>query len=147
MCARAARAARRCYNHGVRWWPIVLVLACGSRDDNLVPEFHSVERHCLAMFSDALHRQAQNQIDELAFAQIVDRDVLPPWHEFHMRVEHEPDSELVIAMRRYFADRETAWQAFAVTLRHDDPQALATYRQKNAEADADAQALAKLLPR
>lgn len=43
-------------------------------------------------------------------------------------------------MRRYFADRETAWQAFAVRLSHDGPQALATYRQKNAEADDDARA-------
>ena len=73
--------------------------------------------------------------------------VLPPWQAFGVRLAHEPDSELVVAMRRYIADRETAWQAFTVTLRHDDPQALATYRQKNADADADARALAKLLPR
>jgi len=133
----------------MRRWLIAgtaLVLAC-RQDNTLVDDFHGVERQCLATFTDALHRQGNNEIDELAFAQIVERDVLPPWHAFRVRVDGAPDSELVRAMRRYFADRETAWQAYAVTLHHDDPQALATYRQKNAEADADAQALAKLLPR
>jgi hypothetical protein len=134
----------------MRGWMIAgvaLLLGCHHSDDTLVADFHTVERQCLSTFTDALHRQGANQIDELAFADIVDKQILPPWHSFRERVDHEPDSELVQAMRRYLADRETAWQAFTVTLRHDDPQALTTYRQKNAEADADARALAKLLPR
>jgi hypothetical protein len=126
---------------------VALLLGCHHTDDTLVADFHTVERQCLSTFTDALHRQGANQIDELAFADIVDKQVLPPWHSFRERVDHAPDSELVQAMRRYLADRETAWQAFTVTLRHDDPQALATYRQKNADADADARALAKLVPR
>lgn len=130
----------------MRWWLIALVLACRSHDDTLVADFHGVERQCLATFSDGLHRQASGQLDELRFAALVQRDVLPAWHQFRLRVDAAPDSDLVRAMRRYFADRETAWQAFAVGLSHDDPQALATYRQKNAEADDDARALAKLLP-
>jgi hypothetical protein len=126
---------------------VALMLACHRGDETLVRDFHTVERQCLSTFTDALHRQSANQIDELAFADIVDREVLPPWHAFALRVSRAPDSELVTAMRRYFADRETAWQAFTVSLRHDDPQALAAYRQKNAEADEDARALAKLLPK
>jgi hypothetical protein len=131
----------------MRWWLIVLVVACKSHDDTLVDDFHTVERHCLATFTDALHRQGAGEIDETRFAAIVEKDVLPEWHRFHVRVDAAPDSELVTAMRRYVADRETAWQAFVVGLQHDDPQALATYRQKNSEADDDARVLAKLLPR
>ncbi len=126
---------------------VALLLGCHRDADTLVADFHSVERQCLSTFTDALHRQGANQIDELAFADVVEKQVLPPWHAFGLRLAHEPDSELVVAMRRYIADRETAWQAFTVTLRHDDPQALATYRQKNADADADARAVARLLPR
>jgi hypothetical protein len=126
---------------------VALMLACRHDDSTVTDDFHTVERQCLSTFTDALHRQGANQIDELAFADIVEKQVLPPWHAFRVRVDHEPDSQLVVAMRHYFADRETAWQAFTVTLRHDDPQALATYRQKNADADADARELAKLLPR
>jgi hypothetical protein len=49
-------------------------------------------------------------------------------------------------MRRYFADRETAWQAFAVGLSHDGPQALATYVRRTPRPTTT-RALAKLLPR
>lgn len=142
----SAHAARQCYNGDMRWWLIALVVACQGHDDTLVGDFHTVERQCLATFTDALHRQAAGQLDETRFAALVQSDVLPPWHRFRLRVDAAPDSELVRAMRRYLADRETAWQAFAVGLEHDDPQALATYRQKNADADADARALAALLP-
>ena len=142
----SAHAARRCYNHEMRRWLIALVVACKSHDDTLVDDFHAVERQCLATFTDALHRQGVGELDETRFAAIVERDVLPPWHRFRLRVDTAPDSELVRAMRRYVADREDAWQAFAVGLAHDDAQALATYRQKNAEADDDARALAQLLP-
>lgn len=142
----SAHAARRCYNRPMRWWLIALVIACKSHDDTLVDDFHAVERQCLATFTDALHRQGAGELDETRFAAIVESDVLPPWHQFRLRVDAAPDSELVRAMRRYFADREDAWQAFAVGLAHDDAQALAAYRQKNTDADADARALAKLLP-
>lgn len=133
-------------------WLVLALIACStaSHDDPaLIAEFHQVERQCLQTYNDAFHRQGAGQIDELALAQIIEHDVLPPWQSFHDRVNKAPDTELVVAMRRYFADRETAWQADVVVLRApaDDAQALATYRQKNADATADAQALAKLLPR
>ncbi len=133
-------------------WLLVLAFAfaCSNNahdDAALVADFHQVERQCLQTYNDAFHRQGSGAIDELALAQVIEHDVLPPWQAFHTRVDKAPDSELVKAMRRYFADRETAWQAYVVVLHGDNPQALATYRQKNAEADADARALAKLLPR
>ena len=128
---------------------VLLVLNRRSSPDTLVADFHTVERQSLATFTDALHRQGANQIDEIMLAQLIEHDVLPPWHTFRLRVEAAPDSELIRAMRRYFEDRETAWQAYVVTLRApaDAPAALETYRQKNTEANSDAQALARLLPR
>ena len=133
-------------------WLVLLALAFACRttahdDPALIADFHQVERQCLRAYNDAFHRQGAGQIDELALAQVIERDVLPPWQAFHERVNHAPDSELTLAMRRYFADRETAWQAYVVVLHGDNAQALATYHQKNADATADAQALAKLLPR
>ena len=125
----------------------VLLWQSRSSADPLVADFHAVERTCNSTFTDALHRQGRNEIDELALAHIVDHDVLPPWDAFRLRVNAAPDSPLVLAMRRYFADRETAWRAYVVTLQHDDPAALDTYRTKNAEANDDARELAKLLPR
>ena len=133
----------------MRWLVVLAVVACGSAahdDPALIADFHQVERQCLQTYNDAFHRQGAGQIDELALAKIIEHDVLPPWQAFHARVDQAPDSELVAAMRRYVADRETAWQAYVVTLHGDNAQALATYRQKNAEATADAQALARLLP-
>jgi hypothetical protein len=128
---------------------VLLILGRRSARDPLIADFHTVERQCLATFTDALHRQGANQIDETMLAQIIDHDVLPPWHAFRVRVEAAPDSPLTLAMRRYFEDRETAWQAYVVTLRApaDAPAALETYRQKNTQANADAQAVAKQLPR
>ena len=130
-------------------WLVLALVACSSAshdDPALIAEFHRVERQCLQTYNDAFHRQGAGQIDELALAQVIEHDVLPPWQAFHDRVNHAPDSDLVVTMRRYFTDRETAWQAYAVTLHGENAEALATYRQKNAEATADAQALAKLLP-
>jgi len=128
---------------------VLLIVKRGSPPDPLISDFHTVERQCNATFTDALHRQGANQIDELMLAQIIERDVLPPWHAFRLRVEAAPDSELILTMRRYFEDRETAWMAYVVTLRApaDDAAALDTYREKNTEANADAKALARLLPR
>ena len=160
--SHAARSRAVLERHTMRRWliaglvlavvatlAVLLILKRSSPPERLIADFHTVERRCLATFTDALHRQGANQIDELMLAGIVERDVLPPWHAFRLRVEAAPDSELILAMRRYFEDRETAWRAYVVTLRApaDDPAALATYRQKNAEADEDARALARLLPR
>ncbi|MBV8761379.1 MAG: hypothetical protein JO257_29040 [Deltaproteobacteria bacterium] len=131
-------------------WLLVLAFACSKTaqdDPALIADFHQVERQCLQAYNDAFHRQGAGQIDELALAQVIEHDVLPPWQTFHDRVNHAPDTALVTAMRRYFADRETAWQAQVVMLHGDDAQAKATYAQKNADATADAQALAKLLPK
>jgi hypothetical protein len=160
---RTPRAFARCYNaHTVRRWLIagaaiavlamlaaVVIVQRNSPPDPLVADFHVVERRCLATFTDALHRQGRNEIDELALAQVIDREVLPPWHAFRLRVEAAPESPLVLAMRRYFEDRETAWRAYVVVLQApaEAAAALATYRQKNTEADNDARTLAHLLPR
>jgi hypothetical protein len=135
----------------MRWFvAVALAFACSNTahdDPALIADFHQVERQCLQTYNDAFHRQGAGQIDELALAQVIEHDVLPPWQAFEERVRRAPDTELTQAMRRYFADRETAWQAYVVVLHGDNAQALVTYRQKNADATADAQALAKLLPR
>jgi hypothetical protein len=120
---------------------------------SLIDEFHAVERHCLQTFNDALHRQAANQLDELGLADVVDRDVLPPWSAFRARVAALPvpadHAALFTALRRYLDDRETAWRAFSAALHAPDDTAArphyATYHQKDADATRSAQQLAPLL--
>ena len=119
----------------------------------LIDDFHTVERRCLSTFNDALHRQAANQLDELGLADVLDREVLPPWSAFRARVAGLPvpadQGALYAALLRYLDDRETAWRAFSAALHARDDAAArphyATYHQKNAEAMRDAQALAPLL--
>jgi hypothetical protein len=126
-----------------------------ARPPDLVTDFHAVERHALTTFNDALARQRANQLDELGLADVVERDVLPPWSALHARVAATPQTdanrELLAAMTRYLTDRETAWRAFSIALRSPGDTTAryqyGAYHQADAAANADAQALARLLPK
>jgi hypothetical protein len=125
-----------------------------SESDPLITEFHAVERRCLQAFNDALHQQRANQIDELALADVIDRDVLPPWRTVRAHVEavaSVPERERALheALRRYLADRQIAWEAYAAALRAPSESAARphydVYHQKNSQAQDDARALGRLL--
>jgi hypothetical protein len=149
----------------LRRWAIVLGLglagAAGCRETAppdaveapLIAEFHSTERGCLSTFSGALHRQRANQIDELALADTIDRDVLPPWRATRARLEAAHVSEarraLFDALRRYMADRQTAWEAYATALRAPSDAAARehydAYHRLDAAADRDARVVGPML--
>ena len=113
-------------------------------------DFHAGERASLAAFNDALHRQQANQLDEPGLADAIEHDVLPRWRDMRARVEA---GELPAAMRepmhRYLADRQTAWEAYVAALRAPNDTAAQphydAYHHDNAQADADARALAELM--
>ena len=127
-------------------WLLLVAFACGKpapAPDPVVDDFRAVEHQCIAAFNDALHRQKRNEIDELALAAAIDRDVLPPWHAMRLRVDAAGKSEL---MRRYVEEREIAWQAYSAALHAPDDTAARphydAYHQKTADATRDARLLA-----
>ncbi len=110
-------------------------------------EFHAGERASLTAFNDALHRQRANDIDEHGLADAIERDVLPRWRD--MRGKVDPGAlppAMQEPMRRYLADRQTAWEAYVAALRAPSDDAARphydAYHQADAAADADAHALA-----
>ena len=113
-------------------------------------EFHRGERASLTAFNEALHRQRDNQLDELGLADAVERDVLPRWREMRAHVEAEElPAALREPMRRYLADRENAWEAFVAALRAPGDAAARphydAYHQLDHQANDDARALAELM--
>lgn len=174
MCAtqRTTRARAQCYERAVKPWIIAAALAVAggvivivmltrsgkpsaSRPpvgDTTVEHFRSVERQCIAAFNTALRRQRANEIDELELSLVIERDVLDPWRAMRARVAAAPvpppSRELYDVMNRYIAERELAWQAYALALQaRSDTEARPhydVYHQKNAEAQNDAQILGGL---
>ena len=125
-----------------------------SAADQVITEFHTVERASLQAFNDALHRQRANDIDELGLAEQIDRDVLPPWRTMRAHVEAiaeipERRRALFVALRRYLANRQTAWEAYSAALRSPSDVAARphydVYHQKNSDAQDDARVLGPML--
>lgn len=132
----------------MKWLWLVVALACSKPERGVNDDFHAVERLCIQRFNDALHRQGRGELDELGLAEVIDRDVLPPWRAMRARTVAAGASP---AMRRYLDDRETAWAAYSAALHAPDDAAARphydVYHQKNAEADRDARELAGELQR
>lgn len=120
--------------------------------DPLVVEFRSTERLCIGAFNDALARQRANTIDEVGLAAAIETEVLPPWQTLATKLATATPSarnaELYAALRRYVADRQTAWQAYAAGLRAGSDEASRAhydaYHAKDAEADTDAREIGRL---
>jgi hypothetical protein len=123
--------------------------ASPPKADPVVEEFRSTERTCIAAFNDALARQRANQIDELALAQEIDRDVLGPWRAAREKVNASPKTdELYTTLRKYLEARQIAWEAYVAALRSDSEAAARphydVYHQKHAEAQDLARELGRL---
>jgi hypothetical protein len=112
-------------------------------------DFRKVEHTTLQTFNDALGQQRANTIDELALADVIDRDVLPPWRELRTRIASAtippPDRDLFITLGRYVAERQTSWEAYSAALRSPDDASAqphyATYHQQDVAATSDAKTL------
>lgn len=171
MCAaqRTTRAAAQCYERAVKRWIALGVLVVAgaivaavmlTRDrehpvaaDAIVNDFRSVERQAIAAFNTGLRQQRANEIDEVELAVTIERDVLEPWRAMRARVTAAPvpgeRKQLYEVMRRYIAERQLAWQAYADALRtHSDAESRPlydAYHAHNAAAQDDARVLGGLL--
>jgi hypothetical protein len=120
--------------------------------DPLVEEFRATERRCIAAFNADLARQRANEIDELALAAAIDKDVLTPWREIRARILAAPIPEgrkdLYATLGRYLEARQIAWEAYTAALRAGSDQAARphydVYHQKHAEAQDAARELGRM---
>lgn len=132
---------------------VLAAVACSkpapSKTDPLVEEFRATERTCIAAFNDALARQRANQIDEVALAQEIERNVLSPWRAVREKVNASPKTdELYTTLRKYLEARQIAWEAYVAALRSDSEATARphydVYHQKHAEAQDLARELGRL---
>jgi hypothetical protein len=123
--------------------------ATGLVDTPAIDDFRATERRTLAAFNTALGQQRANQIDELGLAEVIDKDVLPPWRELRARITAATvpasDRELFTTLDRYLAERQTSWEAYSAALRSPNDAAArphyAKYHQQTDAATTDAQQL------
>jgi hypothetical protein len=120
--------------------------SASPKGDPLVEEFRATERTCIAAFNDALARQRANQIDELALAGEIDRDVLGPWRAVREKVNASPKTdELYTTLRKYLEARQVAWEAYVAALRSDSEAAARPHYDVYHAKHAEAQDLARQL--
>ena len=130
---------------------LLFVLGCAKHPAGhpAIDDFRAVEHATLLTFNDLLHQQRSNAIDELGLADAIDKEVLPPWRAMRTRVDAADvpadQAELYATLRRYVAERQTAWEAYAAALRAGSEPAskphYAAYHEQDALADADARKL------
>src|SRR5688572_3214527 len=142
----------------------IVLLRKGAQDDaptttttadtttRLIDEFRAVERASLRRYNDALADQRANRIDELELANVIEREVLPPWRAMRERVSSatvSPGREMLYGtLKRYLEARQLSWEAYVAALRASDDAAARphydTHHQKSAEADTEARQLGRL---
>lgn len=123
---------------------LVVLGGCGKKaapDHHAIDDFRAVEHATLQTFNDLLRQQRTNAIDELGLAEAIDKEVLPPWRAMHTRVDAAPvpdgEAELYATLRRYVAERQTAWEAYSAALRSpNDATAQPHYAAYHAQTDA-----------
>jgi hypothetical protein len=136
---------------------VVALLGCQKHPQGhpVIDDFRASEHAILLTFNGLLGQQRANAIDEVGLADAIDKEVLPPWRELRARVEAadmpSDDRELYVTLRRYLAERQTAWEAYSAALRSPNDEAAkphyATYHEQNAAADGDARTLGEAFRR
>jgi rhomboid protease GluP len=119
----------------------------GDRIAKRLDELHSVEDHWVAMYENRFNElQAKGKdairADEIAFADMIDNVVLPPWKTIRARAYADTDIPVPLARlfeieQTYVSDQEDAWSAYAAWLRYKGQTKLDLYNQKAAAVRQD----------
>ena len=101
------------------------------------------EARALEAYNGAVRKVQGGTLTETAFADVIDKDVIPGWRAMRERLRGIADKELperllvrTAALRRYVAMREEAWVALATALRKEDPEGARQAMQKSRDAEA-----------
>lgn len=117
------------------------------------PSFHAElarvaaeERELLNRYKAASVDFEAGRIDDPAFAEIVEREILRPYADVQREIEElkaHPDAEgeFVAQLIRFAALRADGWTLLVEALREQDHEKLRRYEQKSKEAEAIARKL------
>jgi membrane associated rhomboid family serine protease len=110
--------------------------------DALGRELVAVESRCVDTYNAALKRAQAGTLSEADFADIIERDVLPPWHAMREKIEAQLDDKRFHLTVLYVKDRDAAWQMYVRALRSPgDDAALERYKSLERTVDDDRAAL------
>lgn len=83
----------------------------------LLDKFDRVQHECLAIYNSKLEDTRAGRLDELGFADVIERDVLPKWHAMRLELDAfdtsgvKPSTQKRVDLARlYMKDREEAWK-------------------------------------
>jgi rhomboid protease GluP len=120
----------------------------GARVPVEVEQFAAVEKKALDTFNDAVAKMQRREMTEAAFADVLERDVLPPWRAAQERLRGFREIPAayqapVTALLEYMTLRQEAWDLMVQALREGNDQKWEQAAEKQQRADAVAQRMAK----
>jgi rhomboid protease GluP len=119
----------------------VPMIALPKPDDYLAEykRLATMEEKDLALFNASLKQWQANQITPQQYADILEKQILPPWRAEREAIEKSKVSQDQAAMNRllveYLTDREQGWQFTVDGLRAHDADRLRLGAQKEADAE------------
>ncbi len=108
--------------------------------------FAGVEKSTLAAYSSALNRTRAEHLKDEQLAELIEKNVLPPWSAEHDRLAKlkglpDPSQHLVNVLLQYMQGRQEAWTLLAQGLRQHDMARIRLAMQKQQEAQSLVQQL------
>jgi rhomboid protease GluP len=119
----------------------VLFLPRAADVQRELSNFQAVERGVVDAYNGALEGRRANRLSDVDLANIIDRQVLPPWRQARQRLStlgHLPPQEAqrLDDIGRYMALREQGWAAFSQALRTGDDAKAGESKALQQRADA-----------
>jgi len=123
---------------------LVLGISTTKRPDQVsaqLERFGVVEKQVVAAYEAGREKYVKQEISDAAFADIIERDVLPPWQRigFDLAAFRSAPPEAQEFVRNYDEHhdlREQAWQSMVVGLRTGDRRAMERAAEKIQQANA-----------
>lgn len=100
------------------------------------------EQRALDAYNGAVRKVREGALADTAFADVIDKDVLPGWRAMKQRLEGVGEGDLperlrarTAALKRYVSMRDAAWAALAAALRNGDSEGVKAAMAKSREAE------------
>jgi rhomboid protease GluP len=106
--------------------------------------FQTVEKKALETYNSAVSRAQRQELNDAAFADFIDREVLPPWRDSRERLAAlkqipAPLQSQIASILEYMRLRQEAWELVVQALREDNDDKARQAAEKQKLADAAAQ--------
>lgn len=124
----------------------LLALVAGLRPKTVdlrqeLARFAITETQVQARYNQALEQVRAGHLGDAAFANLVEAEVIAPWHAARLRLQTiqglpATQAQALSRIERYTETRERAWSTFAEALRQQDPKGIQQAAALHAEAEA-----------